>query len=105
MEQEGIWLSITEYSAARGVSVSSIRRYIKSSRVKYKLVDGKYYLLVSDKLGGVIAKAGEQEFMLLKEENKRLWKEVQRLREEIAENKMLISVYESSQLELPPLPN
>lgn len=38
------WLSLTEYSSRYKVSVSTLRRRIKSEKIDYDLRDGKYYL-------------------------------------------------------------
>ena len=39
------WLSLHEYSNKHQVSVSTLRRRIKSQKIEYKLDEGKYYLL------------------------------------------------------------
>lgn len=38
------WLSLSEYSSEHGISVSTLRRRIKTNQVKYKMINGKYYL-------------------------------------------------------------
>ena len=45
--EDGKWLSILDYSIFRGISVSTIRRYIKSSRVRFKKESGKYFIFVT----------------------------------------------------------
>jgi hypothetical protein len=93
---EGVWLSILEYSNFRGISVSTIRRYIKSSRVKFKKEDGKYLIYVSrerydqktiTKVDKVDNKIYEEEFNLLKNE-------LRILKEENEDLKMLVHLYE-----------
>ena len=42
---EGKWLSIIEYANYKKKSISTVRRYIKANRVKYKEDQGKYYIL------------------------------------------------------------
>lgn len=44
VDVENDWLSLNEYSNEYGVSVSTLRRRIKSKKIKYKQVHGKYYL-------------------------------------------------------------
>jgi hypothetical protein len=39
------WLPITEYSIKHKVSVSTLRRKIKTNEIKYSFEDGKYLLL------------------------------------------------------------
>ena len=38
------WLSLSEYANEFGVSVSTLRRRIKSRKMKYKVIHGKYFL-------------------------------------------------------------
>lgn len=38
------WLSLSDYSSKYGVSVSTLRRRIKGSQIKFKMINGKYYL-------------------------------------------------------------
>lgn len=40
----GSWLSLTDYSTKYRVSVSTLRRRIKSEDIKFKLSDGKYFV-------------------------------------------------------------
>lgn len=39
------WLTLMEYSAKHRVSISTLRRRIKSEEMAYQLADGKYYLM------------------------------------------------------------
>ncbi len=85
MDQEGIWLSILDYARIKKISISTIRRSIKSGIVNYKLLDGKYFIYTNKD-------QPEQEidgFEILLREN-------QKLKEEITDLKMLLSVYETS---------
>lgn len=38
------WLSLSEYSSEYGLSVSTLRRRIKGKKIRYKLINGKYFL-------------------------------------------------------------
>lgn len=38
------WIPLTEYSRAHGLSISTLRRRIKSGDIEYRLEDGKYML-------------------------------------------------------------
>ena len=42
MEEQ--WLSILDYARFKGISISTIRRYIKAERVRFKKENGKYML-------------------------------------------------------------
>ena len=41
---ENPWISLMEYAQKHNVSLSTLRRRIKSHEVHFKLIDGKYYL-------------------------------------------------------------
>ncbi|NBX75428.1 MAG: hypothetical protein EBQ92_02655 [Proteobacteria bacterium] len=44
-ESVGQWLPLIEYSIKSGVSLSTIRRKIKSNSIQFKLEKGKYLIL------------------------------------------------------------
>ena len=94
MNQEGYWLSILEYSNFKGVSISSIRRYIKAGRVKSKKDDGKYFIFVPKEKYIPQSEQIEKENLRLKLELDHLERENKTLKEELEDCKMLISVYE-----------
>ena len=48
-ESNGNWLPITEYSVKSGMSLSTIRRKIKSNSIAYRLEKGKYLILFETK--------------------------------------------------------
>lgn len=48
-EGNGYWLPITEYSVKSGMSLSTIRRKIKSNSISYRLEKGKYLILFAKK--------------------------------------------------------
>lgn len=48
-ESNGTWLPITEYSVKSGMSLSTIRRKIKSNSIAYRLERGKYLILFENK--------------------------------------------------------
>jgi hypothetical protein len=103
---DGKWLSVLEYASYKNKSISTVRRYIKANRVKYKDDNGKYFIWVKnytdDKTGE------EKEILQLKLENERLKKENRIIKEEINELKMLVQIYESEKAlnknKLPELP-
>jgi uncharacterized protein YlxW (UPF0749 family) len=79
------WLPIVQYAEFKNISITSVRRYIKASRVKYKKINGKYFVLARN-------------FQFKETTNNKkindLEDKIKRLQEENQELKMLISVYE-----------
>ncbi len=49
IESNGQWLPITEYSVKSGMSLSTIRRKIKSNGIAYRLDKGKYLIFFGNK--------------------------------------------------------
>ena len=91
---EGKWLNITDYCQYRKKSISTIRRYIKSNAIKFKIENGKYLLWVP---GDSLQKQGlreEQEILKLKLMNSELERQNKILKTEINDLKMLVSIYE-----------
>jgi hypothetical protein len=101
INEAGTWLSIVDYSHFKNVSISTLRRHIQADLVKWKKIDGKYFIFtknIPDKQAQdkMINNNKDQfEYESLKNENLRL-------KEEIAELKMLVQLYEGQQNELPP---
>ncbi len=50
-EGSGTWLPLIEYSVKSGISLSTIRRKIKSNSIPYRLENGRY-LILFDENGG-----------------------------------------------------
>ncbi len=100
INQQGKWLSILDYAQHRDVSISSIRRYIKAGRVKYKQEKGKYFIWVSN----------YSEPVETKSDNKLLLDKIKSLQEENQELRMLVDLYEEQMrkkpknVELPEIP-
>jgi len=99
---EGVWLSITDYSNYKKISISTIRRYIKSNILKYKEENGKYLIYVpsSEK----IKVRHDEETLRNRLEIEFLKTQIRQLQEENAELKMLVELYEGkkSLIDLPP---
>lgn len=101
INQNGKWLSIVEYSLYRNISVSSVRRYIKSDKVQCRLIKGKYYVWATNyykKLADQNTQDQNGDLALLLEQNNQL-------KEENQELKMLVQLYERRQndhVETPP---
>lgn len=90
---EGVWLSITDYSAYKKVSISTIRRHIKANVLKVKEENGKYLIYVPSTER--IKLREEEETLRIKLENELLKRENRKLREDVNGLKMLVDLYES----------
>ena len=90
---QGFWLSILEYANYRKVSISTVRRYIKSNRVQSKKEDGKFFIFVSNE-----NYEKRQDVTKIKEEEEiaRLNEQIRSLKEENNDLKMLVDLYENS---------
>jgi hypothetical protein len=89
---EGIWLSISDYSVYKKISVSTIRRHIKSNIVQSKEVDGKYFIYISNP--EKLKMKEDEEILRLKLEIELLKKQLTDFREQADELKMLVNLYE-----------
>jgi cell shape-determining protein MreC len=91
---DGVWLSITDYSIYKKVSVSTIRRHIKNNILKFKEEDGKYLIHVSNP--DRVKLREEEENLRIKLENELLKSQLRQLREENNELRMLVDLYEGN---------
>jgi cell shape-determining protein MreC len=90
---EGIWLSISDYSRYKNVSVSTIRRHIKNKILKFKEENGKYFIYVASPER--VRAREEEETLKLRLELELLRSTIRQLRDENAELKMLVDLYEA----------
>jgi|SRR5690606_2765682 len=102
---EGVWLSISDYSRYKNVSISTIRRHIKNNILKYKEENGKYFIYVAST--EKLRLREEEETLKLKLEIELLKNQLRQANEENAALKMLVELYESgpslqTKTELPP---
>jgi len=93
---EGRWLSILEYAQYKNKSISTVRRYVKAGRVKYRDENGKYLLWVGNYISPITST--EKEALESKFELERLKKENRELQTENTEMKMLIDLYEKGHM-------
>lgn len=96
---EGVWLSISDYSRYKNVSISTIRRHIKSKVLKTKEDNGKYFIYVPS-ISKVKVRE-EEELLRARLEIELLRTQLRQLQEENNELKMLVELYEGPQ-NLPP---
>ncbi len=82
MQNQEEWYSINEYQTVTQKSDSTVRRYIKSGKVESKFEEGKYLIKGKFSLGH----SGKV---------KKLEIENRFLKEEVAELRMLVDLYES----------
>ncbi len=101
---EGKWLSVLEYASFKNKSISTVRRYIKANRVKFKEENGKYFIWTKNFSD---TKSEEEKNSLeMKFEIERLKKENMYLKDQVSEMQMLINIYESQTKQtLPSIPN
>jgi cell shape-determining protein MreC len=97
---DGVWLSITDYSQYKNVSVSTIRRHIKNNILKYKEENGKYFIYVAS--FDRIKQREDEEVLKAKLEIELLRGQLRQIREENNELRMLVNIYEGSTNETPP---
>lgn len=100
---EGKWLTILEYAAYRNKSISTVRRYIKNERVKYKDENGKYFIWATN--FHKKEASNERQSLEMQMEVKELQTKLRLLEEENQELKMLVEIYEKQLNKLPELPN
>lgn len=102
---EGVWLSINDYSRYKSVSVSTIRRHIKSNILKHREENGKYLIYVPS--NERIKQREEEELLRLRFELELLRGKIRSLQEENHELRMLVDLYEgkTSPVTPPELPS
>lgn len=75
------WVPLVEFAARKGVSLSTLRRYIKARKIEYRVENGRYMLKDSSPTD-------------LKRKVERLEKDLKKAQNEIAELKTLVALYE-----------
>ncbi len=93
-ENDGVWLSILEYAQFKKISVSTIRRYIKSERVKTKQIKGKFFIKVLKERYYDNSYSNNRETLKIKLELQELKLKLKILEEENNDLKMLVQLYE-----------
>lgn len=86
------WIPLMDFAIKKGVSLSTLRRYIKAKRIPYRIEKGRYLLQDVDHVDGLTFEStGGPPAPSL---NPALERELLKAREEIAELKTLIALYE-----------
>jgi hypothetical protein len=104
--ENGFWISLMDYSMKNGVSLSTLRRYIKAGKIPYKSENGKYFIFSTTES----PRTAEAEWMRASSDTLPLEPRVAKLetdlkvaQEEISELKMLVAIYEERLFQnLPP---
>lgn len=99
--ENGTWIPLMDYAMKNGVSLSTLRRYIKAGKVQYKTESGKYLIYSTNGNGLDWISGSDSESTGFTEAPRRpdsrtltLEAELQKAQEEIAELKMLVALYE-----------
>lgn len=98
------WVPLVEFSVKKGISLSTLRRYIKSNKIPWKLIEGRYLVMDDgtifaprnhDPSQNVIVKK-TPEFSDIENKVKHLEQKLGEAHLEIAELKTLIAYYEEA---------
>jgi hypothetical protein len=99
------WIPLVEFSVKKGISLSTLRRYIKSNKIPWKLLEGRY-LVMDD---GTFNSPRNHEFRFtptgpsnedVEARIKHIEQELSAAHEEIAELKTLVAFYEEKWAQL-----
>jgi hypothetical protein len=100
------WIPLMDYAMKKGVSLSTLRRHIKSNKIPFKLENGRYLLMdgpIPDVLEQKVTRTPEVRVTppIFRDDTaqktiEQLNHELKMAREEIAELKTLIALYEES---------
>ena len=95
--ENGFWIPLMDYAMKNGVSLSTLRRYIKAGKIPYKSEHGKYFIFSTTEA----PRAAEAEWMRPSHDTlpieprvAKLEVDLKRAQEEISELKMLVAIYE-----------
>jgi hypothetical protein len=118
MMSQDHWLPLTEYAMRTGISISTIRRRIKSHTIAYKMEEGRYLIqadafvekaetkdtgfvseepvkaILQANLNPISAPSSDLHWKAMEARVSGLAKKVEFLSEQLAEVKMLVKVFE-----------
>ena len=104
MNNQGDWLSIIDYSVQTGLSISTLRRRIKQDKIEFQEIGGKYFIRAEAIKSEAKNEDQRTENLFLHLEIEKLQRQMQILREENNDLKMLVDLYESEKAELQMIP-
>lgn len=91
----GTWIPLMDYAMKNGVSLSTLRRYIKAGKIKFKSENGKYLILSSQPASRDWLEPTESGSTNQFEDRvSNLEVKLKKAQEEISELKMLVAIYE-----------
>jgi hypothetical protein len=95
------WIPLVEFSVQKGISLSTLRRYIKSNKIAWKLIEGRYlvmddgtFVAPRNHLGVISESSNEANQKDMETRMKTLESSLMAANEEIAELKTLLAFYE-----------
>lgn len=98
IKEESEWISLMDYATQYGVSLSTLRRYIKANKIQFKVENGRYLLAPrSEAAGATVAPLARPTTPAAAESDSNLDDlklRLSRAQEEISELKMLVDLYE-----------
>jgi hypothetical protein len=98
--QNGGWLPLMVYAMRRGVSLSTLRRHIKSNKIQYRVENGRYLLFDDSASEDTLTMFAPQAAPepepspVAPDRLHKLEHDLRKAQEEIAELKMLVAIYE-----------
>ena len=94
----GGWIPLMDYAMKKGVSLSTLRRYIKANKIRFKSEQGRYLIWDEDASVEMVGSYGILSHGVSATPDVRKIEELQhellRAQEEISELKMLVALYE-----------
>lgn len=98
--QEEQWIPILDYAVLRGVSTSTLRRYIKAKKIQYKVENGRYLLRADAHTAKAATRINWDSVspnamdMSVYTRVRELEEKLTKAQEQITELKMLVAIYE-----------
>lgn len=92
-DTESHWIPLMDYAMKNGVSLSTLRRHIKAGKLAHKSEHGKYFVL-DEAFNDDFESSATPRSPSLEGRVTNLEIELTKAQEEIAELKMLVSLYE-----------
>ncbi len=89
----GAWISLVDYAHKHQISLSTLRRYIKSGKLSFRKEDGRY-LILDDQATHVPLQIEPQRRLAIENTHHPLERQLLQAHEEIAELKTLVALYE-----------
>jgi hypothetical protein len=94
------WVPLVEFSVQKGISLSTLRRYIKSNKIPWKLLEGRYLVMDDGTFTAPRSTEMRLETPTQDPQVAELQSALNAAREEIAELKTLLAFYEEKWAQL-----